>query len=75
MRLSAYVEPNRPDRDAILAAIKRAKAKGLDEVPVTLPSSGHVLVLRKALVLGVEGYLPDRFEGPAPSLRKGETDG
>jgi hypothetical protein len=75
MRLSAYVEPDRPDRDAILAAIKRAKAKGLDEVPVTLPSCGCVLVLRKAIVLGVEGYLPARFEGPAPRLRKGECDG
>ena len=48
MRLSAYVEPNCPDRDAILAAIKEAKAKGLDEFPVLLPSCGRLVLLRRA---------------------------
>jgi hypothetical protein len=84
MRLSVYVEPNRPDRAAILAAIKSAKAKGLDETAVTLPSCGCVVLCRweefryearSGPVEILDSFEAVRFVGPVPPLRKGESDG
>ena len=83
MRLSAYVEPDRPDRDAILAAIRSAKRKGIDEFLVTLPSCGRRVRVRcvdfhyvpdKGPVEILNSYEAVRFEVSAISLMGGETD-
>lgn len=37
-----------PDLDAIREAVERANARGEDEAPVLLPSTGQLVVLRRS---------------------------